>query len=111
MTNQQQPLIPPPELMHQWASEWMSNKNCNRDNFMASKSAQWGADTELEECCKYMQHEDFHCFAAELRAARRPKPLSLKLQAINDLNTAYNEDAIDGTTYCNIRRALEQLDD
>jgi hypothetical protein len=35
----------------------------------------------------------------------------LKLQALNDLNTAYNEDAIDDTTYCNIRRALEALDD
>jgi len=45
------------------------------DHFLdiANKAAQWGANQELEACCEYMQHEDFHGFATELRAARRPK--------------------------------------
>ena len=68
-------------------------------------ATQWGADQELEACCDALDgiNPDKY-WSQRLRAARRAKPPSLKLQALNDLNAAYNEDAIDDTTYCNIRR-------
>jgi hypothetical protein len=66
---------------------------------------------ELKACCEYMQHEDFHGFVTELRAARRPKPLSLKEQALAALNEI--EDKMLGPTVQEklIRRALEALND
>ena len=71
MTDQQHPITPPPELIAKWAGSMCGYY----------EAARWGADMELEACCEYMQHEDFHGFAKELRAARRPKPPSLKEQA------------------------------
>jgi hypothetical protein len=71
---------------------------------------QAGADQELEACCDEL--DEINCekyWSQRLRAARRPKSPSLKLQALNDLNAAYNKNAIDDTTYWNIRRALEAL--
>ena len=92
MTNQEQ-MITPPQLVEQWI-DMLSSRS---DYAVFSLAAQWGwdqhraateselqqaADQELDACCKYMQHEDFHGFATELRAARRPKPTSLKEQAL-----------------------------
>jgi hypothetical protein len=69
---------PPPELVQQWAS--MSPKNdAVQQNWIeiATQSAQWGADQELEACCKLLELSDPN--AREfLCAARRPKPPSLK---------------------------------
>ena len=114
MTNQH-PITPSPELIEDWIESAKPEpwKHPPNPNVLCTLAAQWGADQELEACCEYLvrcaqwEPEDVD----ELRTARRPKPPSLKLQALNDLNTAYNEDAIDDTTYCNIRRALEALDD
>jgi hypothetical protein len=72
-----------------------------------TKLAQQIADQELKACCKYMKHEDFHGFASELRAARRPKPLSLKEQALVALERRkYIMDEKDLDILC---RALEAL--
>ena len=105
------PITPPPELVQQWASEWMHLQSVNRDNFMADCAAQWGADQELESCCKWLGSEGWfkyeHEAIEELRAARRPKPPSLKEQAL-----AVLEDAeLDAAHYNILLRALEQLDD
>ena len=40
---------------------------------------------------------------------RRPKPPSLKEQALVELGDVYNRDKIDDVTYDTIRRAIEQL--
>ena len=95
MTNQKQ-MITPPQLVEQWV-DMLSSRS---DYAVFSLAAQWGwdqhraateselqqaADQELDACCKYMQHEDFHGFATELRAARRPKPPSLTEQAFEAL--------------------------
>jgi hypothetical protein len=53
-----------------------------------------------------MQHEDFHGFATELCAARRPKLPSLKEQALDKLTSAERFYPADWST---IRRALEAL--
>jgi hypothetical protein len=76
MTNQH-PITPPPELLDQWCME-----NNWRD--IAIQAAQWGADQELEACCEWIP-ELTPWDAEQLRAARRPKPPSLKEQALESL--------------------------
>ena len=113
MTNH--PITPPPELVKEWVAEiWHEGTTVQvaADNLhIATKAAQWGADQELEAMLAKLKA--LHLpdgYAARLRAARRPKPPSLKEQALEALD-AYDEDKIDDTTYDTIRRALEALDD
>ena len=115
MTDKQHPITPPPELVEQWANssplqhldEWWVY-----ELHIAHHAARWGADQELEACCDYMQREDFHGFAKELLAARRPKPPSLAEEALNELDLVPTHDqdgrSIDADTSV-IRRALERL--
>ena len=110
---EQHPISVPQELVQEWASESLATQSlCNR-------AAQWGADQELEACrewvSKYLPYlGDFPMPEDKLRAARRPKPSSLKKQAYAALD-AYiygNPDHGDKqNTYNTIRRALEQLND
>jgi hypothetical protein len=74
-----------------------------------------GADQELEACC-----EELPGLANFLRAARRPKPPSLKEQAIAALSEMSIEPCLINDVdvnaavcakYNTIRRALETLDD
>ena len=44
-----------------------------------------------------------------MTADRRPKPPSLKKQALHELNDVYNRDKIEDSTYDTIRRALAAL--
>ena len=111
----QHPIVPSFEMAHQWHKETCKDPyNGGRFiesktlKYIATKAAQWGADQELEACCKYMQHEDFHGFAKELRAVRRPKPPSLKEQALESLTKIEDNKA----TYLDasiVRAALEAL--
>ena len=78
---------------------------------VATKAAQWGADQELEACCEWVTVQAGPRISSQLRAARRPKPPSLKEQALHELNDVYSRDKIDDSTYDTIRRALEALDD
>jgi hypothetical protein len=111
MTDQQHPITPPPELVQQWASESLATQNlCNR-------AAQWGADQELEACCKWLQCEAgdsaTEFVAGDLRTARRPKPPSLKEQALEELNLTADPNGaeLSRTQVELIRRALEALPD
>ena len=77
---------------------------------IAIQAAQWGADQELEACCKWLAVESIEA-SQDLRTARRPKPPSLKEQALAVLdhtNKGYGLAEVDLDT---IRRALEALDD
>ena len=80
----QHPITPPPELVEQWHS----NSPLDRGLTLATRAAQWGADQELEACCKWMKGYfltgSLSC--NQLRAARRPKPPSLKELALEQLN-------------------------
>jgi hypothetical protein len=107
----QHPIIPPPELVQQWASEWMHLQSVNRDNFMADCAAQYGADQELEACIAFVRRGPW-C-SEKLRAARRPKPPSLKEQALQELEQLRGDANSMGMGFDApaIRRALEQLDD
>jgi len=80
---------------------------------IANCAAQWGADQELEACCEWLEHNYNYPRANHpLRTARRPKPLSLRKQAFDALDTyIYGEpDPKDKErTYNTIRQALEAL--
>jgi hypothetical protein len=100
-------ITPPPELVQQWADMLASRS----DEAVFSLAAQWGADQELEACIDWisvwhgLEHPEL--LIELLRAARRPKPQSLKEQAL-----AVLEDAeLDAAHYNIILRALEQIDD
>ena len=108
-------ITPPPELVQQWTREYdRMDPRPNIEPFIATRAAQWGADQELEACCKWTAIVGG---AEALRAARRPKPPSLKEQALAELEkvdmlwdtTEFNQDTLDSLD--TIRRALEALDD
>jgi hypothetical protein len=110
MTNQQHPITPSLEQVHQWA-DMLSARS---DHAVFSLAAQWGSDQELEACCQVVNHwlgpwhEGFK-LPIMLRAARRPKPPSLKEQALAMLDDCAHH--LDGAHENTIRRALEQLND
>ena len=70
--------------------------------------AQQIANQELNECCHLLRLQGFDA-VDELRAARRPKPPSLKEQALHAL--LHIDQGQHNERYHIIRRALEQLDD
>jgi hypothetical protein len=110
------PITPPPELVSKWASEFYGTTIAPGEAaiHIAAQAARWGADQELEACCEVLARElicDGKHVATDLRMIRRPKPLSLKEQALIELGDVYNRDKIDDVTYDTIRRALEALDD
>ena len=83
---QQHPITPPPELVQQWweqADQYQDDPKTYFD-YVATEAAQWGADQELDACCEWLKTKHWiePEFSDELRAARRPKPPSLKEQAL-----------------------------
>ena len=113
MTNQH-PITPPLELVHQWADMLASRS----DQAVFTKAVQWGADQELEACVEwlgdapvvYNDNGDLHP-GSYLRDARRPKPPSLKEQALEALAAIEGDFNTVGDRANTIRRALEALDD
>ena len=81
MTNKQHPITPPPELVEQWHS----NSPLDRGLTLATQAAQWGADQELDVCCEWLSWRISRHMSEQLRATRRPKPPSLKEQALEAL--------------------------
>ena len=72
------------------------------------EAARWGADQELEACCKILRGEfNYHHLVEPLRAARRPKPPSLKEQALALLDKNKTRFAVAEEDV--IRLALESL--
>jgi hypothetical protein len=100
------PITPPPELVEQWADMIATHT----DTEIFGAAAQWGADTELEACCKMLEY-NFMPDSSSLRAARRPKPPSLKEEALDELHIAFDRGCLSEGQADTIRRALEALDD
>jgi hypothetical protein len=110
MTNH--PLTPPPELVQEWFSKALKEKPSAAEltRIIAACAAQWGADCELERCCEVLNEHNPSAYWGELlRSRRRPKPPSLKEQALWELVDAYNLGQIDDSTYDTIRKALKAL--
>jgi hypothetical protein len=107
---QQHPVVPSPELLQHWYS--MLPKLEFGDLVKQIYAA--GADQELEACCEWIYNETSDDgFIAVLRAVRRPKPPSLKEQALAALERYEAEEWCEEMTFDSsvIRRALEQLED
>jgi hypothetical protein len=120
------PITPPPELVKQWkrTAPHQSNEH-EHYHYITLCAAQWGADQELEACRMEVlagegvfhieETSDRVCLADDLCAARRPKPPSLKKQALALLDpsntygsiTQEEEYRISVTNAEIIRRALE----
>ena len=113
------PITPPPELVNDWrmAPEYtdglgkltMVTVTVDRLQYIAAQAAKWGSNQELEACCKWLPKMS-PWSADDLRRHRRPKPPSLKEQAL-----AAQQRMWDGTSNHDdwnlVRRALEALDD
>ena len=129
---EQHPITPPPSLMRQWREQAprFPEGDAGREERLIERAAEWGydqrskvneaelqqaRDEELEACCEEMKSLPsplgiaFGEMASNaLRDARRPKRLSLKEQALEEVG------AFEGMGTCNIdiiRRALEALPD
>lgn len=104
------PIVPPPELVRQWLSEEYE-RGLAADH-VATQAARWGADQELEACIEWLeQNQGRWEIPASLRAARRPKPPSLKEQALIHFDSYAASFETSGGDSDLIRRALEQLPD
>jgi hypothetical protein len=105
---QQHPITLPPELVQQWWDDF--NGAFYEFEAITATVFQAGADQELEACCEWLQDPDLNVDTYKLRAARRPKPQSLKEQAFDLLDKA-EDPSWDINDFSIIRRALEQLPD
>ena len=111
------PITPPPELVEQWVQATESN-DCigafptNFEKRICTAAARWGADQELLACGNYLEKcaswepED----VTEFYNYRRPKPPSLKEQALSEVAAAIAGGNITPERGATIRLALEQLD-
>ena len=116
MTNKH-PITPPPELFKQWEDDILNE----RDNVDHVLDCTWrngfqaGADQELEACRLWVSENCDIYSAVELIQFRRPKPPSLKEQALEALENLNGECLLEGfecpEKVATIRRALESLPD
>ena len=119
------PITPPPELVQQWMS--FNNVDIaplHLAQALATQAARWGADQQLEQDAKWLDTNALFSrnltispSGDALRKEMRPKPPSLKEQALKILEEEPESDdmkdliVFDTAQVEIIRRALEQLDD
>ena len=135
MTNKQHPIIPPTKLVELWRADasnipatYSTDPGGRRDyiDFIATAAAQWGweqrgaaievelqqaRDEKLDECCEWLDFYSAASDARDLRLARRPKPPSLKEQALLAIDVAVADGRLSPDVSKVVRRALEQLND
>jgi hypothetical protein len=80
MTEQLHPMVPPNILLNNWESDWFAERE--HADVLLTQAYQAGADAELEACCVWLKSEGHEYEHKTLFAARRPKPPSLKEQAL-----------------------------
>jgi hypothetical protein len=119
------PITPPPELVQQWRNlpeytsqlRMMSSVTLTTEKLqdIATQAARWGADQELEACYQWVTRElNMPGSAICLREDRRPKPPSLKEQALEALERQCLRSIsplVSTSDLDTIRRALEALPD
>jgi hypothetical protein len=111
MTEQQHLNTPPPELVEDWIelAKPLPQRPPNPGE-LATLAARWGSDQELEACCDFLQELLVPSeWITGLRTARRPKPPSLKEQALEALDEEHADIRIQN--YKLIRSVLESLPD
>ena len=119
------PITPPLELVQQW-SDIKPMEDAVVQNWVkiATKAARWGwdqrgatteaelqqaRDEELAACAQWVEANFGQLPTHNLHQFRRPKPPSLKEQALRELDDIYNDEKIDGHAYRTIFQALEAL--
>jgi hypothetical protein len=119
MTDFSDSIVPTPELVKQWYEEApiYARDDADYEEFIARKAALWGANQELEACCKLLE-ECSHCdlddlsqFASYMQRTRRPDTgLSLKERAIKLLDKIQDSKEVWEVSELNIvRRALDEI--
>ena len=115
----QHPIVPSFEMANQWHKEACKDPynggkfiDSKTLKYITTKAAQWGANQELEACCEWTSKHypyiaNYIKPEVRLRTARRPKPPSLKEQALAVLNDVSNQ--LDAAHENALRRALEAL--
>jgi len=90
---QEHPITPPPELVEDWIelAKPLPQRPPNPGE-LATLAARWGADQQLAEDAKWLDHNSLsepHLkiipVGESLKEAMRPKPPSLKKQALTEL--------------------------
>jgi hypothetical protein len=102
-------ITPPPELIQEW---WDGTHGAFYEfEAVVTQAARWGADEELKACCEWLETyvQRWAEWSADFRADRRPKPPSLKEQALQALDRMDQLPTAEDQHI--IRRALEQLND
>lgn len=85
MTNQH-PITPPPELVKQLCDKAILHavdgaKRGEVDVWLIQEAFRAGADQELDACCEWVKSRQTYWAHDELRAFRRPTPLSAVARA------------------------------
>ena len=105
-------ITPPPELVQQWQDESSETQIADHVQYLATRAAQWGADQELEACCEWLvRNYNYPEAGNPLRATRRPKPPSMKEQALALVEQHEEGWRPSPNDWDTIRLALESLDD
>jgi len=110
MTEQQHPMVPPNILLNNWEDDWFNERE-NVD-VLLTQAYQAGADAELEATLAEVSFLNSQALSDLVRARRRPKPSSLKEQALKEMDKLDEQweilpielDSLDV-----IRKALEAL--
>jgi hypothetical protein len=104
------PITVPLELVEKWGHDAnlsgvpYNDEHWAYEQHIATRAAQWGADQELKACLRLVEidaGEDAYDFARYIRAARRPKPPSLKERLSKAIVDGDEREAL---------KLLEQLD-
>lgn len=105
---EQHPITPTTEMLKRWEDDWFEERE--HADVLLIQAFQAGADAELEACVEW-GNDYRNGLGRQLRAARRPKPPSLKQQAFKALDCIEADFNTVGDRVATIRRALEQLSD
>ena len=139
MTDNNHPITPPPELFAEWiansmktvgrtipendrgatgliagevviqAARWGADQQLKLDAEQVNQAWQRGADHELEACCEWLIAHYWKAASEQLRAARRPKPLSLKELNLKHLEVMERDGHYLPEIIADLRRAIESL--
>ena len=108
------PITPPPELVRQWARYQGYESPEVLWRTIATQAARWGADQQLEMDATWVALQTSNQMSSKrLMAEMRPKPPSLKEQALAELELLRGDANAHGLGFDApaIRRALEALPD